>query len=84
MDSCRYRFLCWFLQLLTWALLIVVLISHIGNNIIDDKNNTFLYLFLSVYACYLGFEFYSHTLKYIKNKGSGELIYHQMGILALT
>ena len=84
MDSCWYRFSCWILQLLTWVFLIILLISRLGNNIINDKDNTYLILFVVFYVFYLGSEFYSHTLRYIKNKGSGELMYQKMGIYFRT
>ena len=84
MDSCLYRFLCWLAQLLTWFFLIIVLISKFGNNIIVDKDNTYLYIFIGVYVCYAGLEFYSQTLRYIKNKGSDQFMYQKMGVYFRT
>ena len=84
MDHSSYKSICWFIQILTWVFLILLFLSVFRPDLIQDKDNAFLYVFLSIYILYCYLEFRSDTLRYIKNKGSCQLINQNMGIYFRT
>ena len=84
MDSHSYKCLCWFIQILVWVFFLLLFLSVFRTDLINDKDHALLYFFLSFYILYCYLEFRSDTLKYIKNKGSCQLINQKMGIYFRT
>ena len=84
MDHHTYKCLCWFIQILTWIFLFLLFLSVFRTDLIQDKDHAFLYVFLSIYILYCYLEFRSDSLRYIKNKGSCQLINQNMGIYFRT
>ena len=79
MDKSIYKFFCWISQILIWVFFIVLLLANSKNKVINEKDNEFIYVFVGFYIIYLFLEFRSHSLLYIKNKGTSNLINQDMG-----